>query len=153
MSAFIVNDIHIDALVNLALAPPAGFARIPGGPYALRFDFHDNRGDGEVRLDRANDLGQMLRNANLRSIKDRYPESEEDYWPYHYKRPPRQLTALEGLKALACYEYQTCESDSWDGSLAWMFCEALRRHLIHFIPGYDEGPWEIAPGFYGESEA
>ena len=148
MSAFIVGEIHIDALVCLAIERPAGFAVQPGTFSAVHFDFHDNRGDGPLLLERADELGQMLLDANFRSIEARYPEDAEDYLPYTYTRPPRQLTALEGLSALACYEYQSSECKTWEGSLARMFCEALRRHLVRFIPGYSDGPWNIASDFY-----
>ena len=149
MSAFLVDSTHIDALVALAINRPAGYAVQPGDQHALRFDIHDHRGCSTLQHDQADDLGQTLLDTNVKSINDRYPDlNPEGNQSYHYTCPPRQLTALEGLSALACYEYQASDSDTWVDSTSRQFCEELRRHLVRFIPGYGDGPWSITPGFY-----
>jgi hypothetical protein len=47
------------------------------------------------------------------------------------------------LKAISCYEYQSCEHPGWRKSEAHAFCEALRDMAIGCLPGYDDAPWEI----------
>ena len=108
----------------------------------------------------AGDVGQMLVDANLSSILTRYPDcvtqpenmpgpSDAYYMrPYRFERPPAQLTALELLSAIACYEYQACETENWEASKAKAFCDAMQDHLVRLIPGYSSGPWEITAEYY-----
>lgn len=65
-------------------------------------------------------------------------------WLSEYRfqsRPPRK--PIEILKAIDCYEYQSCEHPEWEVSEAFAFCDALRRSLIGDLPGYDEAKWGI----------
>jgi len=61
-------------------------------------------------------------------------------------RRPRHTTwsAVELIKALHCYEYQSCEHPGWRTSQAHSFCRALERRLIGELPGYDDAPWAIS---------
>ena len=52
---------------------------------------------------------------------------------------------VELLSALACYEYQACETEDWESTEAAAFCRALRKELISRLSGYSEAPWEITP--------
>ena len=47
------------------------------------------------------------------------------------------------LGAINCYEYQACEHPGWKASEARSFCEALTARMIHMLPGYGNGPWEV----------
>ena len=149
MSAFMLDKLHIDALV-------AGDI----DSRSARFDM-DNGGRA-LALDQlaADNVGQMLVDANLCSVQARYPDSETNHAfvpgpddayymePYRFQAPPAQLTALELLSAFACYEYQACESEGWLASKAKSFCAEMRRRLIRRIPGYGNGPWAITDEYY-----
>lgn len=161
MSAFMVNKVHIDQLVSLAILGPVGEAR-PDRWGTLRwYTVPSLRGRTigqhndvlrEARRENADDIGAMLMHENLRSLEYRYPDILDggqvpgpvhEYWhdAYTYQRPRRQATAVEGLKAIDGYTYQSCEHDEWDTSEALQFCEALKDALISCLDGYNEAPW------------
>src|SRR4051812_22662841 len=70
------------------------------------------------------------------------PEDDE-YEPlpeYTFERVPFPVTAVEGLKLVGCYRYQTA-GDDWAGSAPAAFCQWLQNALINRVPGYHEAPW------------
>jgi hypothetical protein len=165
MSAFMVNHAHIDALVSLALWGPRGQDVAPGRwfrpswyaqPINARTSGDDLRAlHREARIETADAVGQMLAEANARSVRYRYQDADEcgmlDGWAephepviYRHALRPSGLrpTAIEGLKIIACFEYQACEHPDWRESEALAFCRALRYALIACLPGYDAAPWE-----------
>ena len=72
------------------------------------------------------------------------PADKSDLLDYHYARG-RSLTAVEGLKALDGYVYQSCEHPDWEKSEAYRWVERLRDALIRFLPGYAEADtWSIS---------
>ncbi len=101
-----------------------------------------------------NELGDMLVKENLSSIHSRYPDTLTDpagtpgpikqYWlqPYEFRTPKRKMSVVEALKALDCYEYQSCEHEEWEKSEARQFCDTLRHSLIGCLDGYNQAPWE-----------
>lgn len=135
MSAFIVGKPHLDHLIRVALDGPAGHHP----------NWHTYWYDGDqvqsVR-DNPDAAGQILWAENVRSVNARYQEDTE-IEPYTYQRPGRRLSAVEALKALDCYEYQSCEHPGWPSSSAHALCQALRKRLIATLPGYDAAAWEI----------
>lgn len=146
MSAFIVSRAHIALLVQEAIdrrvcwwSPRGGFrvridpaSPVPADapPYMARHVDPDS-------------VGQMLWDANLRSIHARYPDTvgNPDRQPgpgyppvgYVHERPQRTPGGSthhrwQVLRALDCYEYQSCEvgSKEWRESEAFRFVEGLR---------------------------
>lgn len=135
MSAYIVDPEHIHTLLWAASRP-----FIPYGP--LRWYYDNPTRAGEATSDTLDVVGQMLLDANAASVNYRYDEDE--LYVYAYQRPRHSTwTNVDLLKALACYEYQSCETADWATSQAHAFCAALRHRLIQSLPGYDAGPWEI----------
>ena len=146
MSAFMVNKEHIDCLVSAALS----------ADHWNRFSYYH---DGErhiVEYAEADATGQMLWNENILSINHRYPDTvanlaacpgkiadAENGFVYRYGQLPAPVNPVVVLSAIACYEYQTCEHPTWEQSAAFAFCQALRRQMIHQLPGYKEAPWSI----------
>jgi hypothetical protein len=145
MSAYIVNKAHIDALVLLGQRGPSDRApQYPGdgwyGPYTYR----------DKTLD---EIGTDLVCENVRSINARYPDTIDDpehmpgpiehYWEPTYTFNPKvkHPTTIEGLKLIACYEYQACEHAGWATSDAHDYCQSLRSALVSELPGYDAAPW------------
>lgn len=117
----------------------------------------------------ANRVGEFLLVENERSIDHRYDaRHNEARLAYHFERhavyvgnvwrvePNPAIAGDEGwrhsrtslspvnvLSALAAYEYQACEHDSWEVSEAHAYCHALRTLAINLLPGYADGPWAI----------
>lgn len=155
MSAFVVVKPHVDALIQLAVDGPPERERYPGDCYGPRWlaEPVEHWQDAEWRsASSANrdEIGDMLVRECVRSVSYRYQDNDdlpgpiEPYYlaPYAYERPPHCPTAVEGLKLIACYEYQSCEHPQWETSQAKRFCDALRSSLIDALPGYDDAPWE-----------
>ena len=154
MSAFIVSKAHIDTMVQAGLRVGAP-AR---GGFTLRWRVGDPElGDVadlnsyhvaiqavtcELTRETAHRVGAMLWNENMRSVDHRYSEANDREV---YRFAPARVTDLVAvLKTIDCYEYQSCEHDEWPASEAFTFCQALRRAVIHCLPGYDDAPWGIA---------
>lgn len=145
MSAFVVSKDHIDYLVQAARLAPA---RTCQGIVMKLDGWHvDTHGD---------EVGRALWQENLNSVLYRYPAEREagQYFREHYGPevmaayrcpvfPAKRFDPVAALKAVRCYEYQSCEHPEWNGSPAKAFCEDLREWLIAALPGYDEAPWEI----------
>ena len=110
------------------------------------------RGDGSFY--RANFESGMLVAENLRSVRFRYEDVKDDLEglpgpierdfirAYTFERT-QDMATVAILKALDCYEYQSCETDDWPQSEAFAFCDSLGGSLVHRLPGYDDAPWEI----------
>ena len=140
MSAFLVGKPHIDHLVRVAIDGPAG-----RHPNWRIYWFTD---DGVQQApDDPNLTGRLLWIENHKSIAARYPGNTDcpitEIEAYVYARPRDRLSTVAALKALDCYEYQSCEHPEWPTSAAFSLCYALRKRLISALPGYDDAAWEI----------
>ena len=158
MSAFILGKEHIDYLVEAGLFVNGhgGLTWLaPGedletdyqagdwcGPTAMQSYKARHR---ELRMETADHVGQMLIRENHLSVNFRYDERPtvtlED--PYRFNMRLRPIDPVQVLKALNCYEYQSCEHPGWKTSEAKAFCDALRHSTIHRLPGYDDAEWEV----------
>ncbi|HCG01491.1 MAG TPA: hypothetical protein DEV93_13215 [Chloroflexi bacterium] len=161
MSAFMVGKQHIDLMVD------ATTYNVRHWPFSWYHEgtrhelLHGSSGEtprhnaGSVEYSTAA-IGRMLIDENLRSIHARYPDTVdggqvpgpfESYWEQPYSCPIMLPTvdAVQVLKAIDCYEYQSCEHDGWETSTARAFCDALRGAMIHRLPGYEEAQWDYAP--------
>lgn len=123
MSAFIVSKRHIDAIVTTANA----WDERPADP---------------------DELGRMLWIENVCSVDHRYNEHSidamADALTYSWPAFAPVLSPVEALKAIACYEYQSCEHPGWEASKAHAFVRDFRLEAISRLPGYREAAWEIA---------
>jgi hypothetical protein len=156
MSAFMVGKTHIDAMVTAA-------ADIVHGHHdsGLRW-WKTERYTGEwgevgySDRDQQSATGMMLWAENLASIHARYPDTLEggmypgpadftadDVLAYRFTRVSGRIDPVAILKAIACYEYQSCEHEGWLASEARQFCIALQHKMICALPGYVTAPWEI----------
>lgn len=153
MSAFMVDHAHIDAMLTAGLDARDGVRwltdatedqvpgeRIPSGYRTLDFLNADH-------------VGAMLLAENRRSVNYRYEEDELEE-PYTF-RPLRHsdITPVDILSAISCYEYQACECDDWQASEAARFCQALRLAMICKLPGYSDAPWEISRDYFTKRAA
>lgn len=138
MSAFLVDPEHINVLIH------AGMDRQYGAKYGAMSWYFGNPLDRQQLLcENADAVGQMLLDANAASVNCRY--AEENSYVYSYIRPQAiDWAPVELLKAIACYEYQSCEVRDWQGSAAWAFCQSLTKSIIRALPGWDGADtWEI----------
>ena len=168
MSAWIVHPRHIAALtgagINLQVrwhAPeeprPGERTHQRGQPWGPDQVAKLRRVTREASDATARDVALMLRGANVTSVAHRYATTdprdlpghsytpEADTWePYTCRRAGRALSPVALLCAIDSYEYQSCEHPGWEGSEAETYCDALRRAVIHTLPGYDDAEWDPA---------
>lgn len=156
MSAFMVSREHIDAMVATAIDGPIDGPGIGRWHDMVRWNLRQIPGMiPEDYSESEHLLGEMLVKENLSSIHARYPdtitnpdatpEPIDQYWLQEYKLPngTKRLTVVQMLKALDCYEYQSCEHPEWESSVAKRFRDGIRDNLISCLPGYEKAAWEI----------
>lgn len=147
MSAFLVSKAHIDYLVHAAIT-------LNARPHLGCIPFH-----GEyVSAATSNDVGRALWFTNVASVLYRYPDCDihrgdlpgpvgidhESIVTYACPVfPEKRFDVVTALKALDCYEHQSCEHPGWRESAAFAFIDRLRGALIRALPDYDQAPWEI----------
>jgi hypothetical protein len=182
MSAFIVSEEHVNALVELALVGPSDnrnsrgpvgnahwnslsyYTRDPQEVFeeSSRDEYWQALSDAHVEVGKPggspDSVGAMLMRACVASVGYRYqdtlwpelpgpmPNPDPDEFSYRPTFTGRRPTAVEGLKLIGCFEYQSCEHPDWKGSEAQRFCESLRDSLIGALDGYDDAPWEWSRG-------
>lgn len=128
MSAYVVDDKHIDAIVNFAICSKASFY------------FHPARID--ITRSNAQEIGQILIDENYRSVNYRYRETDEPH-SYQFTLARSPLAPVAVLKAINCLDYQCCETDDWQQSRAWAILDGIRNAAIRALPGYDTASWGI----------
>lgn len=155
MSAYIVDPRTIDYLVQWAsgrrqqdLNAWMTLEQCP--PDLIRaFDGHRLR-LGEVTED---ELGQLLLRENVRSVTTRYPNDSADdlpgpinqkrVWRYSYKPVPHAMMQPAWVvKSCDCLDYQSCETDDWRETAAYLVLQAIRESAVNaLIP--DDAPWGV----------
>lgn len=157
MSAWIVSKRHIDYMLTAGLArdvhgqmswcvpaeaPAEAYQRgSPWGPEAIPHYTSIRR---ELNYETAGRVGVMLWAENYKSVGHRYDEGDTETEMYEYTPYPGPIKPVQILKAISCYEYQSCEHPKWEQSEAHKFCESLRHLMISKLPGYDNAKWGIA---------
>lgn len=132
MSAYMVDDYHLNALVNWARAKRIVF-HLPTGKEL------DATRDPDV-------IGDLLKRANEESVNARYRESDLAP-PFRFRLDYRaaHLPALVILKAIACLDYQSCEFDGWQESAAYRILQRIQACAIRSLPGWDDSPgWSLS---------
>jgi hypothetical protein len=144
MSAYMVNEDTLDLLASVASWSRDGlFIYASEGTLPPRGEIQF-AGEGEATYYRDQDMKcikEELRLENIASLNARYPN---DAGVAGAGAPFRaiyrdQATYGDVLGALACYEYQACESDSWRNSYAHALCVAIRKVICNLI---SDGKWE-----------
>lgn len=152
MSAFIVSHDHIDALLTFAKLHrvsyyvPQSICNKPGG---TRVDIN-----GET----ATEIGAILLSENERSVRHRYPDIVahdlpgtigEDAAGYRFRefaevyRMPAAQKCAWVLNGCRCFDYQSCETDDYERSLAHRIIRAIEAAAIRALPHIEDAPWEI----------
>lgn len=132
MSAFVVSKPHIDFLATAA------------HELGMHMDEH---GD----LLSQTKLGQIWWDENERSVAYRYNDETITAERYTYRRNTAGMDVKSAkwlcqvLKAIACLEYQSCETDDWEKTTACKLLMDLRSrtiaHLTHNL--HRDLAWEI----------
>jgi hypothetical protein len=134
MSAFIVSHAHINALVSAMLDARMSYWT----------------GQDRVYVTRANaeEVGRILLAENVRSVTHRYGGRLDDdeqnaaaLYRFAYAGRPRSPVQL--IKAVHCLDYQSCETEDWESSIAWRICQAILANATTKLPGYETAAWEI----------
>lgn len=145
MSAWLVSKTHIDAMVTAALSTDH-----------QPFSWYHEGERHELDYTTADEVGSMLWAECARSVSYRYPDiAETGDWPrpadfteqqvfdYRFQRLAGFTSAhiVQVLKAVSCYEYQSCEHPQWEASSAHALCQELKDRLVSQLPGYSAAPW------------
>jgi hypothetical protein len=129
MSAFIVNDYHINALVSFGVEYKAQFyTKKVGWEY-----FKD---------DTAQVMAALLYRANVCSVNHRYSERTRTTG---FKFQPVDVSvwsAADIIKACDCLDYQSCEVKTWDNSRARKALQAIRECAISIVADRSRA-WEL----------
>lgn len=132
MSAFLVNDHHINSLLTYANRERLYFWN---NTTNQRADF--------AHVDELQHFAEVLQAENLRSLNARYgdPVLEPSInFEFVYQL---RLSPVEVIKACDCYDYQACETADYRQTLAADIIDLIRTHAIRALPGYDEADWEL----------
>jgi hypothetical protein len=145
MSAFFVSKKHIDTIVRAALIREVAMYLTWKGTSG-----YQKHGAGRSYMEHncADSVGRMLWQANLDSVKARYPDEdyageEQDVETYRHPAFFPAPEPVQALKAVNCLQYQSCEVDDWEETEAYRFLQNLAACLVAILPGYKEAEWSI----------
>ncbi|MEH2525837.1 MULTISPECIES: hypothetical protein [unclassified Bradyrhizobium] len=134
MSAYLCSDLHINTLVS----------------YAVRHGVHYRVNGNAVRvvLNNAEAIANILIDENARGVGERYRERTKEHFgdigeALRFKQVNPLPDALVILKLCDCFDYQACESDDYEDTLAAEIVNQIRKEAIRRLPGYDAAPWGI----------
>jgi hypothetical protein len=133
MSAYVVSDKHINYLVNAAIHYNTHCTYITWG-------------ESRAEFGNADEIARALLGENIKSVAYRYSEQPDLASVEAFRHRWDGLKApdaVQVLKAIHCYEYQSCEHPRWAGSPAWSFVRQLERAAMRRVPGYEEAEWSI----------
>ena len=169
MSAYMVGATHIDAMLTAGLHRFSSWApwhlawlwpeptldelrqaRVPGTAISVGDVMLADERRRHLTYDTAGRVGAMLLAENRRSVDFRYAEDEIEQ-PYVFTELGNVINPVTVLKAINGYEYQACEHPEWRFSEAYQFCDALRRRMTQYLPGYEDAEaWHITdPTIFG----
>ena len=122
MSAFLVSRTHIAAIVD-------GYHRL----------VKMNSTEGHLA-----DVGQVLWEENVASLRARYPNEENPDVTYGaHKAPKRSATPGELGQHLRCLNYQSCEHEGWEKSTAHRLLRLVAWALLAELPGFADAKWGL----------
>lgn len=142
MSAYVVPDYHINALVSWA----AG--RHGSGAVSYYWE-------GKRREVRGNEkrIASVLYAENVRSVNSRYKESDPAHG-FVYKAVPNMLNPIDVIKGCHGYGYQACEAEGYEQSEAFAIVAAIAQSAIRALPGYeDSNAWCIDGPLFNKAGA
>lgn len=155
MSAYMVDDADIDALIDIAKQYEREYRGLGRGP--LYWHFGNPGQSRSLRDQTETEIGRMLLAENARSVGYRYGEVQDPAALTYIYRPTKcEYTPSQALMAIRGYEYQACETPGWDRCEAYAFCRSLFCRVVDVaIPQKEsDGPfWTVSGRFLGREEA
>ena len=141
MSAYLVPDYHINALVSWAAGRH--------GSNAVSYYWGGKH--REVRNDEKR-IASVLYAENVRSVNARYRGADPAHG-FVFKRVANVLNPIDVIKGCHGYGYQACEAEGYEESEAFAIVAAIAQSAIRSLPGYEESnAWCIdGPEFNKES--
>lgn len=129
MSAFLVSNTHINALVRWASLKDVTV-------------YHGNPSHRWQVAGSEQEIAEALLSENVKSVQHRY-DDEVSAQSIVYNSAVRLLTPVEVLKSVQCLKYQSNEHPEWKASLSYAVCHGIEQAAIKALPGYGEAPWGI----------
>jgi hypothetical protein len=141
MSAYLVPDYHINALVSWAAGRH--------GSNAVSYWWGGRR--REVRGEEKR-IASVLFAQNVRSVNSRYNEADPAHG-FKFKLVSNMLNPIDVIKGCHGYGYQACETDDYEQTEAFAIIAAIAQSAIRSLPGYEESrAWCISgPSFNKEA--
>ena len=119
MSAFLVDDYHINALVSWAAGRH--------GHQAITYYWSGSRRD--IRHDPRR-VASVLFAENVRSVNARNQEADPAHGFAYRPVVTCRLSAADIVNACRCLSYQSCEADGWQASEAYAVIEAIKDEAV-----------------------
>lgn len=137
MSAFVLSDSHINAMVSFARSESRNGRFLYYYQNQWRaFDLFDN--------DQARRLALILLKENIRSVNTRYSEENDGLIEASYKFKRVAIVGhVQMFKLIDCYSYQACETDDYEQTEAYAVKEAMKNLAINTLQGYDDAIWGL----------
>lgn len=141
MSAYIVPDYHINALVSWAAGRHGSGA----------VSYYWGGKHREIRNDAAR-VASVLFAENVRSVNSRYKEHDPAHG-FKYKPVLNRLNPIDVIKGCHGYGYQACEAEGYEQSEAFAIVAAIAQAAIRALPGYQESnAWCISGPDFNKKE-
>lgn len=156
MSAFICKSDHLKALAAFCVDHHGGRGcrSMNVDPKYFRYQGGDPSVEGREPAEVASYYADLLYQENVRSVGTRYPRDSRAELPGPISTPEHmtvselelaqfqrdRLPPVLILKMCDCLEYQSCETDDYQDTLAYRLLNAIRKAAIHQLPGYDDAP-------------
>lgn len=145
MSAYMCSERQLTILAAYAVK------HIPEAiPYELRNElecdgFEHSRGAYDRTVGR---VFSLLASENLKSLEYRYgsrltPQERDTSYTPNSPAGKETLPAVHVIKLCHNYAYQACEHPGWTDSVAARLVDAIERHAVRQLPGYDDAPWGL----------
>ena len=117
---------------------------------------HGKRSDSRIQT--AEQVARGLARENIRSVITRYPNSQDGNRPgsplldadietaaaiyaRYFIEHPQKLTAAQVIRLCGCLDYQSCETDDWEETLAYQQLQRIGSTVMPGPAGYDIGRW------------
>lgn len=134
MSAFVVTDNHISAILSFAsLMRYSTTILLSTGEYSFKNPIDQPK------------LAQILLNENYRSVNFRYNNKSQPHQvQFHLTL---SVTAPATVKYCECYDYQACETDNYEDTDAAKIIKHIKyealRQALEMIPEYKNARWAL----------